>query len=375
MFFSDISLFLCLDGKRDMIKTISISNYKGLKEFSLKGCRRFNLIVGMNNSGKSSLLEALYLYCSGFSPIAVGSVLQSRGYLSGPHLANAEEEYLEALASLFSGREVEDFFRDSISITGDNQRLECKLVNFMTPSNDLEEAESSSLIEFEKNNARIEIGDRPRVLVKRNGENLFSYDFGRMNSRWLRQETIIPCQLVRTAQISRADNPTLFDRITMTPKEKSLVSALQLINPQIDTLNFLKTNGASIEQVPYVALRGANIRVRLSSMGDGVNRILSIILALLNCEHGVLFLDEFENGLHYSVQEKLWQIIIKLSNDLDIQVFATTHSNDCLKSFVSSGANRDGLVARMESKNSYVYAVPMDSNRLAFALENHFDVR
>lgn len=358
-----------------MIETIHVSNFKGLKEFSLKGCRRFNLIVGMNNSGKSSLLEALYLYCSGFSPVAVGSVLQSRGYLSGPRLANGAEEYVEALASLFSGREVEDFFRYSISVKGDNQILECKLANLISSSNDLEEGGTSTLFEFEKNDERVEIGDRPRVLVKQNGENLFSYDFSRLTSRWVRQETVIPCQLVRTAQISRVDNPILFDRITMTPKEKYLVSALQLINPQIVALNFLKNNGVSTEQVPYIALRGANIRVRLSSMGDGVNRILSIILALLNCEHGVLFLDEFENGLHYSVQEKLWQIIIKLSQDLDIQVFATTHSNDCLKSFVSSGANRDGLVTRLESKNGSVYAVPMDSDRFEFALENNFDVR
>ena len=358
-----------------MIETIHISNFRGLKDFSLTGCRRFNLVVGINNSGKSSLLEALYLYFSEFSPAALGSILQSRGYLNNLRPASAAEEYVEALASLFTGRDVEDFFRNSISVAGDKQIIECKLANLIASSNDLEEGGQSTLFEFEESDERVEIGNRPRVLVKRNGENQFSYDFNRLTSRWLRQDIGNPCQLVRTAQISRADNPVLFDRITMTPKEKYLVSALQVINPQIVALNFLKSNSASLEQAPYVALEGSNIRVRLSSMGDGVNRILSIILALLNCERGVLFLDEFENGLHYSVQEKLWQIIIKLSHELDIQVFATTHSNDCLKSFVSSGANRDGFVTRLESKNNFVYAVPMDRDRLAFALENQFDVR
>ena len=66
-------------------------------------------------------------------------------------------------------------------------------------------------------------------------------------------------------------------------------------------------------------------------MGDGINRILTIILAMVNCENGYLLIDEFENGLHYSVQEKLWEIIFYLAKRLNIQVFATTHSNDTIE--------------------------------------------
>jgi AAA15 family ATPase/GTPase len=70
-------------------------------------------------------------------------------------------------------------------------------------------------------------------------------------------------------------------------------------------------------------------------MGDGMNRILTIILALVNSDNGCLLIDEFENGLHYTVQENLWRIIFHLSKELNIQVFATTHSEDCIKGFQS----------------------------------------
>ena len=68
-------------------------------------------------------------------------------------------------------------------------------------------------------------------------------------------------------------------------------------------------------------------------MGDGINRILTIILSMVNVENGYFFIDEFENGLHYSVQKDLWKMIFYLAEKLNIQVFATTHSSDCINAF------------------------------------------
>ena len=68
--------------------------------------------------------------------------------------------------------------------------------------------------------------------------------------------------------------------------------------------------------------------VPLGSMGDGMLRVLQIILKVFSAQGGFLLIDEFENGLHYSVQEKIWALIFKLAEQLNIQVFATTHSWD-----------------------------------------------
>ena len=71
----------------------------------------------------------------------------------------------------------------------------------------------------------------------------------------------------------------------------------------------------------------------LKSMGDGMTRIFHIILALVNARNGFLLVDEFENGLHWSVHPKLWNIIFRLAEDLNVQVFVTTHSQDCIRGF------------------------------------------
>ena len=125
-------------------------------------------------------------------------------------------------------------------------------------------------------------------------------------------------------------------------KKKYVVEALRIIEPRVDRLNFLNENEFSNVRVPYVTLKDTGQRFRLSSMGDGINRVLSIILGLVNCKGGVFLLDEFETGLHYTVQTKLWEVIFMLSEKLNIQVFVTSHSRDCINSFVAANEKKVG---------------------------------
>ena len=111
-------------------------------------------------------------------------------------------------------------------------------------------------------------------------------------------------------------------------------------------------------------------------MGDGINRILTIILAMLNCKGGVLLLDEFETGLHYSVQGELWKVIFMLADELDIQVFATSHSTDCIKSFADSNEQGVGMLFRLEERKGMVSVVSYgDSEELKFATTNNIEMR
>ena len=50
-------------------------------------------------------------------------------------------------------------------------------------------------------------------------------------------------------------------------------------------------------------------------------------------ENKILFIDEIENGIHYSLFDEFWEIVLALSKDRNIQVFATTHSKECIESY------------------------------------------
>lgn len=112
----------------------------------------------------------------------------------------------------------------------------------------------------------------------------------------------------------------------------------------------------------------------MSSMGDGINRILTVILALVNCKGGVFLLDEFETGLHYTVQTQLWRVIFMLSEKLNVQVFATSHSHDCINSFIA--VNRGGQIIRLDNRGGEIVAVNYsDDKEMEFIAQNGVEIR
>lgn len=180
---------------------------------------------------------------------------------------------------------------------------------------------------------------------------------------------------MRTYDFQTTQNASLFDKISLSAEEKYIVEALHVIDPDIEKLNFLNDD-LQKRRIPYVTLKGKEKRHRLSSMGDGINRVLTIILALLNCKGGILLLDEFETGLHHSIQIRLWKIIFMLSEKLNIQVFVTSHSQDCINSFVEANNKQKGKLIRLENRNGNVVAVNYDDEKeLRFATDNNIEIR
>ena len=189
----------------------------------------------------------------------------------------------------------------------------------------------------------------------------------------------MPLYFVHTVDFNIDNNAMLFDEISLSPEEKYITQALRLIHPKITRINFLNVGTARLgreTRVPVVTLEGDNKKYLLSAMGDGINRILTIILAMLNCKEGTLLLDEFETGLHYSVQDELWKIIFMLAEELDIQVFVTTHSNDCVNSFVRTNTKNNGMIIRLEERKGNIIAVSyIDNEELTFATMNNIEGR
>ena len=101
---------------------------------------------------------------------------------------------------------------------------------------------------------------------------------------------------------------------------------------------------------------------------------------MVNCENGYTLIDEFENGLHYSVQEKLWEIIFKLAERLNIQVFVTTHSNDAIRTFenvVNRNAEQpaNGLLVKLDNIEGNIEATVFEPEELKFITDNFIEAR
>ncbi|MFQ6120357.1 MAG: ATP/GTP-binding protein [Methanosarcinales archaeon] len=109
-------------------------------------------------------------------------------------------------------------------------------------------------------------------------------------------------------------------------------------------------------------------------------RLLSIILAISDTQNGIVLIDEIENGFHPSSQEILWNAIFKSAKEFNVQIFATTHSMECVEAFSSSYSkisqnNDDIRLYRIERKDDDFRAVSYDHRTLEASLESEWEVR
>ncbi len=310
------------------MKSIEIFNFKNFRHLQIDNLGALNLIVGRNNTGKSTLLEAISILVSGGNSGWLKKILEIRGWNS--QFSHIEEHNLETLelttlCSLSNGRNFENFKNHPIALRSVGEKaggevgdsVEIRLVELVAV---VEKDETGS--EFKRFILKDKVRDKYETIagqpvlgvsISFNGvKSIYTLDgfFGR---RSFSIEKNTPFEYVRTADISGVNNPQMFDKIALSPLEDKLIDALKIIDPHISAINFLNdesrsrvsSNRIADVRVPFVVCDNMYGKYRLSAMGDGVNRILTIVLSLLNCKDGVLLVDEFENGLHYTVQTAL----------------------------------------------------------------------
>ncbi len=380
--------------KKDDMQSIIIKNYKNFEQLELDSLSKVNLIVGNNNVGKSTLLEAILLLTTEGSMASIYDVLEMRGELYNPSFSDLQiEKQIESFTSLISQRSLELFMLEGITMSSKSNKtqklLNLKIVGYIeTQEEGIDQSIKRNIIEYaDFSNYQTSAEYGLLVNVSLNDEKKeFLVPFNRRSRAVYQTQKKPAIQYVKTTQITKDENALLFDRIAMTASEEEIIKALNIIEPGIDAINFLmdeyKPESRSMrerpeqQRVPFVVYKNSTKRVRLSSMGDGMNRILTIILALLNAKDGFLLIDEFGSGLHYSVQTKLWEIVFSLSKKHNVQVFATTHSNDCIKSFVQADNDNQGKLIRLEEIEGTVIPVPFnDKDRLKFAVDQNIEIR
>jgi len=385
-----------------MIRNLGIKNYRNLINLQLNSLGRINLITGKNNTGKSALLEAISIYTTKADLGWIFSLLQERGeYYRNNNNSNPVEMNLKSFSSLFTGRKFSFFESNTaiqIGLLEDNlfgseyssNFISIRIVKF------IEEVIKQPDLE---NTERI-ITRRKKTILNENEEKLFTDCQIGIEIKGKDIYTIIPLdadspyrftnyrqnripqnvQYIRTRNIESELNALLWDNIALSPKEGFVIRALKIIEPNIERLTFVNNNTtARQERIPVIKLKNEPNIIPLKSMGDGINRILTIILALINSDKGFLLIDEFENGLHYSVQEKLWEIIFDLASELNIQIFATTHSLDCINSFEkvlnSQTDINDCKLIRLDFTEGLIKQVEYDANELKIASTQAIETR
>lgn len=166
----------------------------------------------------------------------------------------------------------------------------------------------------------------------------------------------LSCSVIPTQFISVDDLADEWDKIVFTEHEEVVRQALRIITPEFENLTFVRNDDDNkyqrqrFRRFAKVKISDSPYPVPLNSLGDGMLRVLQLVLKVFPAKGGFLLIDEFENGLHFSIQEKVWELLFEMAQKLDIQIFATTHSWDCIESFANTAIARkdvEGVLFRV----------------------------
>jgi len=169
-----------------------------------------------------------------------------------------------------------------------------------------------------------------------------------------------------------------WDTIALSDAEADVLSALRIIGPDLVALNLVGVESKSGERVAKIRVAGVDEPIPLRSMGEGMNRMFGIALALVNAKDGMLLIDEVDTGLHYSVLPDLWKLIFEVAHRLNVQVFATSHSWDCIQAFqlaAEENQEEEGVLVRLENRKAGIGAVTFDEMELAIVTREQIEVR
>ena len=359
-----------------MFKSLRVSGFRCLRNLRVDGLTRVNLFVGTNNAGKTSLLEAVEVLClPGVAGIVQGlRRREERIYVGG----EAAPRILFDVSHVFMNHELHP--GASFTIEGDGPRpalVRCEIESFGSQANLFEEGEEEEEEGAQSSMAlRISSRELPSDQIVQ-----LSADGGLLDAALRRislkyAEDIPPIHFLTTEPARPSQLGQLWDAVVLTPEEQSVGDAMRIIEPKIERIAFLGTD--RLARSVLIKLANEERRLPLGSVGDGLKRLLALALHLIPAKGGVLLVDEIDTGLHHTVMTDMWRLVIETAQRLDIQVFATTHSLDCVRALAwvrDSLPHLGSEVALHRLEKNMERSVTYTLDEVALAARHHVEVR
>lgn len=355
-----------------MYKSISIKNFRGFEDMKIEPFKKINLITGLNNAGKTSLLEALFLLGVPNNPEGLLVISRLREITVFPRDADA------LWGDLFFEKKYEDN-KITISSRGEGNKRQ-SLVIYMS-----EEKYSDVFLGGEKQEVLFATTEKALLnkiefkFIDHTGREFHSYGKITPSNKEPVYERAKITEEMRAQFLSSRHkwlqkDADRFSKFVLRKKEDKIIKILKHIEPRLKNLSVVSRGGASILYGDV----GLKALVPLPMMGGGINRLLSLALVISDTENGIVLIDEIDSGFHYSEMVNVWKSIQVLADEYNVQVFLTTHSIECIRAayqVFSKTKNNDFTLHRLDIKDSKISSVYYDKETLEAAIETGLEIR
>lgn len=313
-----------------MLNDFNVRGFRCFEQLEIPRLRRLNLITGKNGTGKTTLLEALRVYACDGSPDDLSKMLDARGESDVPSA-------IDALATLFGVSPTAYDWANKTSEMGPAAGpLQLRMRWYQWRKKGSRAAGGDWIETTER------AGSEAFLIVVRNeksAEEHVPVDWASLRKPTSAWNPLLPSSFVGLQGVSVETMDSIWQQIVLEGKDTEVLEAVRLLEPRIARLAFVRDVRSNKTQA-RVAFHDSRTPRPLSALGAGVHRFLGLLLACHEARGGLLLIDEIDTGLHYSVQTRVWELLTAWANQFDVQVFATTHSLDCVRAFAEI-AKRD----------------------------------
>jgi AAA15 family ATPase/GTPase len=350
-----------------LFKSVNINNFRGFKNLQIKDLKLVNLLIGKNSCGKTSVLEALFLLIGANNPTLPMDIQRLR------------QMSIHSFKYLFNDFNISNTININAE-TANNKKMSLgisPLVGLFEVNNSFNNGENKDIFP-QPSTTEVRNNDVMKGLhYKFTGVSGKSFDFD-FNLASGRLPTNTPPPEVLGAYVTNRNmSATMWhavDRSIMNKSENEIVDVLKEISDDIIGIKMGANN------IVYLDIKGKKELSPINVMGDGIARVVFILATLRLMKNGILLIDEIENGLHFSSLKLLWKAIFKACQLYNVQILATTHSYECIRSFYDEYDSNKKLsdeisLIRLDKKNNEFRVVSYDAENIKTAMENEMEVR
>lgn len=371
-----------------MISSIRIEGFRGFGVLELENLGQINLIMGANNCGKTAALEAINLLTSQASTEALLQTLWRRDGTGILFRRVNQANCNGGIWPLFFGnnRQADTTFVLSSRGLSSEARLTGEIRDRLQ-----DECEDTRGTHFDDSGLALFLDGDPEPVVAvipiDNSGNATRGALDWTTRRQLNDLKHEPKNIsLASASLGTCELVSMWNDIVLTPDEERVLRIVASLDDGIDRIEARFPDESQQDVDPrqlgfVVKYKGVPNLLPIESLGSGMWRLFSLAVASMNCRNGTLLVDEIDAGLDTTTQSIMWRVLLSAANDLNAQVFATTHNIDCINILAEEACNAsiDSDIApnvmfyRIESGREK--AIPLTPNQIKIAERHGLEIR
>jgi len=351
-----------------LINSVSIYNFKIIKNLENVPLKKITLIGGKNNIGKTTFLEALFFYLDCNTREVIEKLFSWRMFNGMWIPQNVWEKF-------FSGSDLSNEIRISINTNKNiKEQIVIKFLPDYETSVQIPVTDERNITTFRKNFASFEILHYSNESVDYQAHFLCH----NTTYSYIKEIDLLQEQL---SVFYMGERMSLYERnaeylgiLDKAGEQDQILPLLRIFEPDLIRLQLINENGNNVIYADF----GNRNKIPVNMLGDGFCRCMTMALIIASKNAEVLLVDEIGAGIHYSAQEALWEFLVKASELYNCQIIATTHRNDTIKAFNDVIKSKDASnfsYIRLGKNKDEIKPFSFSTDVLSYSLSSELEIR